>query len=320
MKYHGLNNYCKIIILASLLSCISIENNAKTVSGKIEKVWVEYNAYEDGEKGMQIHVKFSVVGMLNKQGTVNVWFYFADGTRLKDNNGRYKTKTGYVSAYKNYKPNYENTIYNDFKIFMPYNELHLTNGNHDMKFLTGIFDNNDNQIATSEYHSFYININNNDNNSLNNNAVRVAENNDSEEKKSEEKFGDKYSDEGDIYKRMVALKKQYPEGMKWTNKNYYRWKGGIYTIGYGCIGFAFILSDAAFGNLPAREHRDLNNIRVGDILRMDNNTHSVIVLGIDNTSITLAEGNYNSSIHWGRKVSIREARNTINYILTRYPE
>ena len=51
---------------------------------------------------------------------------------------------------------------------------------------------------------------------------------------------------------MLALKASYPEGTPYTNNNYYAWHGGLYSGGYGCAGFAFMLSDAAFGTLPAR--------------------------------------------------------------------
>ena len=124
-----------------------------------------------------------------------------------------------------------------------------------------------------------------------------------------------------MYERIIALKEQYPEGMKWTNDDYYQWKGGVYTGGYGCMGFAFLLSDAAFGNLPARKHYDFNNLRIGDVLRINDDTHSVIIIGIDEKNITIAEGNYNYLyIHWGRKFTIEEVKNIGDYILTRYPK
>ncbi len=125
----------------------------------------------------------------------------------------------------------------------------------------------------------------------------------------------------DVYRVMTALKAQYPEGMRWTNDNYYEWKGGIYSGGYGCVGFAFILSDEAFGKLPARLIKDysVSDIRVGDILRMNNDTHSVVVLSIDESGAVIAEGNYNNSVHWGRKISSAELEK-LTYIMTRYPE
>jgi uncharacterized protein YjdB len=127
-------------------------------------------------------------------------------------------------------------------------------------------------------------------------------------------------DADSIYKAMISKKKKYPEGMSWTNDNHYSWNGGIYSRGSGCSGFAFMLSDAAFGSLPARMHTDYDNIRVGDILRINYDTHSVIVLEVNEDSVIVAEGNYNSSIHWGREISISEIKETGKYVMTRYPE
>ncbi len=124
--------------------------------------------------------------------------------------------------------------------------------------------------------------------------------------------------EAEAYSRMIALQGQYPEGMPWTNANEYTSKssGYITYVGLGCVAFAYILSDAAFGDLPFSQHNDQNRIRVGDILRVNNNTHSVIVLEVRPTELVIAEGNYNSSIHWGRTLQ----RNGLvtDYIMTRY--
>ena len=126
--------------------------------------------------------------------------------------------------------------------------------------------------------------------------------------------------EKQIYESMIALEKDYPEGMPWTNDNYYGWNGGIYSGGYGCAGFAFLLSDAAFGSLKAYRHEDFSAIRVGDILRINNDTHSVIILEITEDDIVIAEGNFNRSIHWGRIISKDKLEQIGNYVLTRYPK
>lgn len=121
-----------------------------------------------------------------------------------------------------------------------------------------------------------------------------------------------------IHDVLMAQKAIYPEGMSWTNANFVRWKGGIYSGGYGCAGFAFALSDAAFGDAPALLHTDYSNIKVGDILRVDNDTHSVIVLEVRQNSVIVAEGNYNNSVHWGREIAISNLQGNGNYIMTRY--
>lgn len=124
--------------------------------------------------------------------------------------------------------------------------------------------------------------------------------------------------EDSVYDILVSFKEQYPEGMYWTNEQYYDWNGGTYYRGYGCAGFAFILSDAAFGDVQAVKHTDYSNIRVGDILRVNNNTHMVIVLEVHDDYVIVAEGNYNSSIHWGRKIYKNRLQGEGDYIMTRY--
>ena len=126
--------------------------------------------------------------------------------------------------------------------------------------------------------------------------------------------------ESRVYRKIIAQKDTYKEGRRWTNKNYYDWKGGIYDRGYGCAGFAFLLSDAAFGDLPARKHRNFSKIKVGDIVRLEHDRHSVIVLKKEADGVIVAEGNYDDSIHWGRKIPYSEIRATGTYVLTRYPK
>ena len=133
---------------------------------------------------------------------------------------------------------------------------------------------------------------------------------------------DKYSDEC-LYQKMIAKKSEYPEGMPWTNDNFYAWKGGIYSGGYGCAGFAFMLSDVCFGDIKATQLKPCpSQYKVGDVVRINNDTHFVIILKIDSATkiITIAEGNYNSAIHWGRTFTTQNLGNTCNYILRRNPK
>lgn len=130
-----------------------------------------------------------------------------------------------------------------------------------------------------------------------------------------------------VYNSLISMRSVYPEGMTWTNANsyspYYHYVNGrrITYTGYGCAGFAFHLSNAAFGSLEDREHYNWDDIRVGDILRVNNDNHSVIVLNVNGDTITVAEGNYNSSIHWGRQISRTTLKNGMGtYIWTRWPE
>ena len=124
-----------------------------------------------------------------------------------------------------------------------------------------------------------------------------------------------------VYQAMIDYKTQYPEGTSWTNDNYRAWQGGIFAGGHGCAGFAFMLSDAAFGSLPARKLTQFafSDVKVGNILRVNDNTHSVIVLEVHDDHVVIAEGNYNHAVHWGRKLTSSEVL-AADYMMTRYPD
>ena len=84
------------------------------------------------------------------------------------------------------------------------------------------------------------------------------------------------------------------------------------------MAFAMIASDAAFGTIPAYRFTDMSKIRVGDILRINGDSHSVIVLKVNGaTSFTIAEGNYNSAINWERDIDLEQTG--FNYGFTRSP-
>lgn len=124
--------------------------------------------------------------------------------------------------------------------------------------------------------------------------------------------------EQEVYNAIVALKAEYPEGMRWTNDNYYH-SDALYAGGYGCEGFALICSDTAFGNLPARTHTSFDDIRVGDLIRVGD-YHTIVVLEKRSNSVIVTEGNYNSSIHWGREVTRASLEQSGFSVRTRYPE
>ena len=117
-----------------------------------------------------------------------------------------------------------------------------------------------------------------------------------------------------------ALEEEYPEGMSWTNANSH-FSPALNTMGYGCAGFALICSDAAFGDLPVTSrHSDFDAVKVGDILRINFDTHSVVVLEKRADSVIVTEGNFNSSIHWGREISRQSLEDTQFTVQSRYPQ
>ena len=124
--------------------------------------------------------------------------------------------------------------------------------------------------------------------------------------------------ESEIYNAIMSRKSIYPDGTSWDGTKYFQWKGGIYISGKGSIAFAFLLSDAAFGSCQATKHQNFSNIKVGDIVVLNNESWSFIVVKVNPDSYTIAEGDKNGEVKWESTVSKSEVQSTADFVLTRW--
>ena len=125
-----------------------------TPSAAIGETWVEFNTKHENQKGMHIHIAFSVANLRYRTGTVAAYFFLANGEPLKDFNRKYWTIGGEVCVARPFIPGYQNTSYGDFVLFMPYYELHMKAGNHKLKFSVSIWDDDDRELARSKWIPF----------------------------------------------------------------------------------------------------------------------------------------------------------------------
>ena len=58
---------------------------------------------------------------------------------------------------------------------------------------------------------------------------------------------------------------------------------------------------------------------MSDYLRINHDTHTVVVLEKHEDSIVVVEGNFNSSIHWGREITYQSLIDGGFSVRTRYP-
>lgn len=116
---------------------------------KIEQI---HNQIEDHQKGMRIKVNYTAVRLSDTPLSVNAYFYYKDGTPLKDFNNRYYTANKHVATHVIDVPIRTNDN-RTATIFMPYNELHIEKGQCDLKFDIVIF-NGTRPLATSPSYGF----------------------------------------------------------------------------------------------------------------------------------------------------------------------
>lgn len=126
--------------------------------------------------------------------------------------------------------------------------------------------------------------------------------------------------EDNVREIINGLRNSYSEGMHWTNESNTYTSMVMYIKGRGCAAFAFLISDSVFGDLPlTAQHSSFDRIRAGDILRTQDDTHTVVVLEKRADSVIVTEGNYEEQIHWDREISRQELEEENFYVRTRYP-
>ena len=139
--------------------------------------------------------------------------------------------------------------------------------------------------------------------------------------------------EQEVYERLMYRQymEGYQEGTPWDDSNTYFNTVVFDGYSYGCYKgracFAFMMDMMEYASnyeYPIRiiegSYDNLPKIHVGDGVRVMNDCHSVVVLEVDGTTVTVAEGNFNSSVHWGRTIDLANPAEGFTYIATFWPE
>ena len=142
--------------------------------------------------------------------------------------------------------------------------------------------------------------------------------------------------ETDVYNRIMERQyvEGYTDGTPWTDDTnsyvntveFFGIPAGGFT-GTGCFAFMMDMMEYASNyEYPIRKvegsYDNLPEIHIGDGLRLYNNGHSVLVIGVneDGHTVTVAEGNINSSVLWGRVIDLADPNNGFTYLATFWPE
>ena len=107
-------------------------------SAFIQRVWVEQDVVSGGTEGMRIHVAFDAKHLVGAQLTVAAGFTDANGNDLQDADGQYRYDDGTVGVTALASAGSDDTRFDDFVLFIPYAQLHLTPGSHTLRVKVGI--------------------------------------------------------------------------------------------------------------------------------------------------------------------------------------
>lgn len=120
----------------------------------INRVWVDFSMEESGTNGMMIHVDFNATDVEQHSLNIVAYFEYSTGTPLKDTDGSYRASDGRVAVEKTVTAQFDYSQWGDFKLFMPYSQIHTPSGNHSLRLYVQIYDKNTGVRETSGYTDF----------------------------------------------------------------------------------------------------------------------------------------------------------------------
>jgi hypothetical protein len=83
-----------------------------------------------------------------------VYFEKEDGEKLYTNNKTYRSKDGQVAVYKTLKPAYDDTVYEDAQVFIPYEEFNLDSGKYTLKMDVDVIYENGDLVEHMKFEEF----------------------------------------------------------------------------------------------------------------------------------------------------------------------
>jgi len=92
---------------------------------KFHKTEIDHGIMQNGIQGMVIHSHFTVAGMKNLAGHISAFFVHQNGAFLKDTNHAFRGVDENVYVGCDIMPPYFSSEWKEFKLFIPYAELHL---------------------------------------------------------------------------------------------------------------------------------------------------------------------------------------------------
>lgn len=116
------------------------------ISSTLKNVSIEHNVIRNGKQGMSIKGQYQINNGLGKKCRFAAYFYNANGVPLNDFNSLYVSVNGKVAVGEDVTPAYEASLFNS-DLFLPYDELHLGNGSHNLKSVVSVFDDIGREIA-----------------------------------------------------------------------------------------------------------------------------------------------------------------------------
>ena len=138
----------------ALIALVGVISSASAGSAKIESIRLEHGVKNNNQSGMYVRMKVTTFGYKDRGLSAVAYIDSPKGVGVKDTNGRHCTVSGKVAFSLDFKPPYDTAVYDNFQIFMPYDEMHLLEGKRDYFCRVFIFEQGGGWVTNSDYVEF----------------------------------------------------------------------------------------------------------------------------------------------------------------------
>ncbi|RLD29189.1 MAG: hypothetical protein DRI75_04085 [Bacteroidetes bacterium] len=122
---------------------------------RFDENWAEFDVYEGGLKGVRIHTKFTVYNLKGINSQLAIAVEYETGEKIYGINSDFKSTNGQLTIYKKLNLDYDSSFFKDVSLFLPYQELNLGYGKHDLRFHVDLLYGDNNNIHLSYYNWYY---------------------------------------------------------------------------------------------------------------------------------------------------------------------
>ena len=112
--------------------------SSETASVQFNQLWVDNNVTQNGELGMLIHVNLAVRQLKGIPSKLAVAVEFKNGDKVFAGNPEYRSTNGQLTGYRTLNNRYDDSLYSDLQIFIPYREFSVGAGNQELRLHTDI--------------------------------------------------------------------------------------------------------------------------------------------------------------------------------------
>lgn len=122
---------------------LSVGDSLNESSIEIHNVSVDYDVFDQSQKGMLIHIEVSGIGYLNQKLNMGAYFHYANGDRLVSSDKQYMDSAGNVAVFKDFMPTHYKWKYDNFVLFVPYRAFNIDGQTEivvDLEFTAQVYD------------------------------------------------------------------------------------------------------------------------------------------------------------------------------------